>query len=312
MDASGSFCVQLGPQWLLMAMGEGRCWLVRLDTSKTLPLPASSLAIQCRSLIASAIEGAIATGLSQTCDSPAADACTMGRYIRWLVGNYIFAAQTPGLFRRAASRFEASCRSDLAAFALKKAEEEDGHANLAYRDLEALGLPVDQVTSLIRPPSADSFVDRFRAYVESTRPIMLFGFSYCLERMALARSDLFIRKIQAICPPKAHAIRFLTVHSGAGSDSSHVHEQLSFFESLNNGEQSAVVLAAFETAAMLARQHLMDQSLTDEEIFRRLRRSGIRSPHYENERKTDEICGDAAKASSPLESYEWTIAGPQT
>jgi hypothetical protein len=59
-------------------------------------------------------------------------------------------------------------RRDLAKLALKKAEEEDGHANLAYRDLEDLGLPAGEVIRLIQPPSAAAFADRFETLVESS------------------------------------------------------------------------------------------------------------------------------------------------
>src|SRR5208337_2034465 len=138
MDALHSLCVQLSARELLIAAPDGLSWLTCLDTSKITALPVSALAAERSSLAASAIEGAVIAGLAQTGETPTNVSCTLARYIRWLVGNYVFAGQTPGLFRRAAERFEASFRSDLAVFARKKAEEEDGHANLAYRDLEAL------------------------------------------------------------------------------------------------------------------------------------------------------------------------------
>ena len=101
---------------------------------------------------------------------------------------------------------------------LQKAAEETGHAALAYRDLEALGLPASEVVRLVQPPSAKAFADRFRAYVESSTPIVLFGLSYCLERMAVARDDAYIRKVEAVCPPGTRADRFLKVHSGVGTE----------------------------------------------------------------------------------------------
>jgi pyrroloquinoline quinone (PQQ) biosynthesis protein C len=203
---------------------------------------------------------------------------TLLRYIRWLVGNYVFAGQTPGLFRRAAERFEAAGRGDLAEFALQKAAEETGHADLAYRDMEGLGLPAAEVIALIQPPSATAFVHCFRDYVESNTPLALFGFSYCLERMAVERDDAFIRAVEAICPPQSKACRFLRVHSNVGSDGGHVHEQLSFFESLTGEELSLVTSAAYETARLLARQPLTDEALSDAEIDRRLRGAGIEVP----------------------------------
>jgi hypothetical protein len=232
-------------------------------------------------MAASAVEGAVIAGLAQTGDAPMDVSWTLPRYIRWLAGNYVFAGQTPGLFRRAAERFEQFLRPDLAAFARQKAEEEDGHAKLAYRDLAALGLPAAQVIALLRPPSADGFADRFRMYIESKEPIALFGFSYCLERMAVGRNHAFIQKIKSLCPATARAARFLKVHSNTGSDNAHVDEQISFFESLSEAELTVIVRAAFETATMLAQQSRMDQSLTDAEIHLRLARAGVKLPQAE-------------------------------
>jgi hypothetical protein len=276
MRAVQPLCVQLSADKLLVAAADGRCWLTCLRTSKITALPVSALAAQRLSLAASAVEGAVIAGLAQTGDAPMDVSWTLPRYIRWLAGNYVFAGQTPGLFRRAAERFEQFLRPDLAAFARQKAEEEDGHAKLAYRDLAALGLPATQVIELVRPPSADAFADRFRMYVESKESIALFGFSYCLERMAVGRSEAFVQKIKSLCPATARAARFLKVHSNTGSDSAHVDQQMSFFESLSEAELTIVVRAAFETAAMLAQQSVMDQSMTDAEVRSRLDRAGIR------------------------------------
>ena len=163
----------------------------------------------------------------------------------------------------------------LAEFALKKAAEEEGHAELAYRDLEDLGLHATQVIELIRPPSAGAFADRFASLVEFSNPVALFGFGYCLERMAVERDDAFVEMVRSICPPQSRAVRFLKVHSNAGSDGTHVDEQLSFFELLTQQELELIIGAAFDTAVMLGQQPAMDQALTDLEICRRLASAGI-------------------------------------
>jgi hypothetical protein len=287
--------VQLCADKLLIAAADSRSWLACLDSSKVTALPASALASERSSLAASAMEGAIVGGLAQTGDAPTDVSWTLARYVRWLAGNYVFAGQTPGLFRRAAERFEASSRPDLAAFARKKAEEEDGHAGLAYRDLGALGLPAAQVIELVRPPSADAFADRFRTYVEADEPIALFGFSYCLERMAVGRSEVFIQKIKSLCPATARAACFLKVHSNVGSDNTHVHEQMSFFESLTEPELTIVARTAFETAVMLAQQSLMDQSLTEGEILLRLGGAGIKLPDAETGSERNQADADMRK-----------------
>jgi hypothetical protein len=268
-------CIQISPETLLIAVPDGRSWLTVIGASGVAALPVSTVAAERASLAASAVEGAIVAGLLRKEYAAAVGPYTLLRYVRWLAGNSVFAAQTPGLFRRAAERFAAAGRRDLAEVCLRKAAEESGHARLACRDLEALGLPAAKAVRLIGPPSAHEFADRFRAYVESDAPIALFGFSYCLERMAVERDEAFIRKVAAICPPGARAQRFLRVHSTIGSDSTHVRDQLSLFESFSGPELATVARAAYETAGMLARQPLTDQALTDEEIDRRLRLAGI-------------------------------------
>src|SRR5262249_21681665 len=157
-------------------------------------------------------EAAISAGLTQTGYAPSAGARTsLLGYIRWLASNYIFTGQTPGILRRAADRFEELGRSDLAEFSRQKAVEEDGHAELAYRDLQDLGLPAIETICAVQAPSATVFVDRFRNYAESSTPITLFGFSYCIERVAVGRDDAFIRAIDAVCPSGCRAFRFLKV-----------------------------------------------------------------------------------------------------
>src|SRR6516225_1564751 len=155
---------------------------------------------------------------------------------------------------------------------------QEGHADLAYRDLVDLGLPANQVLELIRPPSAVAFADRFARLVESDDPVALFGFSYCLERMAVERDDAFMQVVRSICPPQTRALRFLKVHSIVGSDGAHVDEQLSFFDTMTHEELEAIVGAAFGTAVMLGQQPTMDQALTDLEICRRLACAGITLP----------------------------------
>jgi len=275
--------VQLSPARILTAMADGRSWMIEFGKQHFIPLPVSPVAAARSSPAAGLIEAAISAGLTQTGHTPVEKPRTsLPGYIRWLVGNYIFASQTPGIVRRAADRFEELGRSDLAEFSRQKAAEEDGHAELAFRDLQALGLPAIETICAVQAPSATVFVDRLRNYAESSTPITLFGFSYCLERVAVGRDHDFIRTIEATCPPGCRAFRFLKVHSNVGSDHAHVEEQLTFFESLSEADLTLVVCAAYETAALLAHQSQMDQAVTDEEIGRRLEAAGVRSLLHES------------------------------
>jgi len=270
-------CIALPDSTLLIAALDGRCWVTTLAPCQVSAVPVSTIAAQRATVAASAIEGAVALGLAPAGEVRAPAPYTLPRYIRWLVGNYLFAGQTPGLFRRGAERFSAAGRPDLAQVCLKKAAEEAGHARLAFRDLGALGCDAAEVVRLLEPPSASIFADRFRSYVESGEPVALFGFSYCLERMAAERDEAFIRRVESVCPPGSRALSFLKVHSAIGSDNTHVYEQLALFESLDQADLVAVVRAAYETAQLLARQQSMDEALSDEEINRRLRKGAFRT-----------------------------------
>jgi hypothetical protein len=275
IDLASPQLIQIASGRLLTAMPDGRSWLIELGSPRLTALPVSAVAAGRSTLAASFVEAALSAGLTRAGHHPTLELYTLPRYILWLAGNYVFAGQTPGLFRRAAECFAQLGRTDLAEFSLKKAAEEDGHADLARLDLEALGLPAAETIRAIRPPSATDFADRFRSYVESSTPIALFGFSYCLERMAVGRDDAFIRTVKAICPPKCRAFRFLKVHSNVGSDHVHVDEQLAFFESLSDSDLIPIICAAYETAELLARQPFIDRALTDEQIDRCLKEVGI-------------------------------------
>lgn len=313
-----SDCIGLDERTLLVAAGDGRSWLVTLANGATVALPRSSVARRRASLAAGAIEGAIYAGLTHAGSAPAqpaSDACAFDdsprhvllRYVKWLAGNALFAAQTPGLFREGAARLAAQGRSDLAAFAQRKADEEDGHAALALADLTALGLQADVVVRALNPPSATAFALRFRDLVHSADPIALFGFSYCMERMALERDAAFAASVAAALPPGCKAQRFLAVHSALGSDQAHVDEQLALFESCTAAARHAIVKTAFQTACMLAAQREMDRALTAQEIEGRLTGFGgniacMRGPGADSERgnatsRTDAYCHGDAVAS---------------
>ena len=162
--------IQITSSRLLTATPDGQSWLVELDLQLLTALPTSAIAARRSSTAASFIEAAISAGLTQTGNAPSASPhISLLGYIRWLAGNYVFAGQTPGIFRRAADRFEELGRSDLAEFSRRKAAEEDGHAELASLDLQALGLPAIETIYAVQPPSATEFADRFRNYAEFKR-----------------------------------------------------------------------------------------------------------------------------------------------
>src|SRR4051794_11137580 len=89
--------IQITSSRLLTAMPDGRSWLVELSSSLLTALPISPIAMTRSSVTASLVEGAISAGLTQTGFTPSVGSRTsLPGYIRWLVGNYVFAGQTPG------------------------------------------------------------------------------------------------------------------------------------------------------------------------------------------------------------------------
>ncbi len=277
MDEAGlTQRAQLSPDKMLIAASDGRCWLSDLERGSNLvELPVPAPENGSTAMTHALLEGAIFVGLNPEGKPNQDTSYTLPRYIKWLVGNYLFAAQTPPTFRRAAHRYTKMGRDDLAQFAEKKAREETGHHHLAHRDLEALGLPADTVIELIQPPSAQAFVEYFNRCVDSDAPVSSFGFSYCLERLSLLRDAAFIEKAREVCPIGVDATHFLRVHSATGSDGDHVPEQIEFIAGLDAPDRQHVTHAAFETAVLLGRQRALDGDLTDDEICRRLEHAGV-------------------------------------
>jgi len=79
-SVTGTF--QISPQTLLIAVPDGRCWLMGIGSSEVTALPASAVAAERSTLAASAVEGAIAAGLALAEHTPAAEPYTLLRYIR--------------------------------------------------------------------------------------------------------------------------------------------------------------------------------------------------------------------------------------
>jgi hypothetical protein len=263
--------IRLSDGLLLTAGPGGKSWLVNLVSRQVIALPVSAIATEKPGLSTSLVEGAVFAGVAHSGAAVRVTPQTLPKYIRWLVRYQLFTEQTPALLRQGAQNLAVAGSNHLAEFVSRKADEETGHHNLAFLDLEALGLglSVAEVIRLVRPPSANVLVSKLREYVESSEPIGLLGFSYCMERMTIEKDESFISGIEAMCLPMS-ACRFLRVHSGTGSDRDHTIEQLALFETLDFGKLTAVVQAAFETAKMIMTLDTIDQVLSDDEIDHRL------------------------------------------
>ena len=121
----------------------------------------------------------------------------IARHIRWLAGNYARRAD-PGAVpsrRRAVHERAAGSRG------VRSREGRRGNRPRRARPPGPRGAgPCGRKRTGWSPPSANAFADRVQSYVESSELIAPFGFSYCLERMAVGRDDVFIRNVEAVRP----------------------------------------------------------------------------------------------------------------
>lgn len=246
----GSATVRLSNGQVLVAIADGRSWLLDLYTPHPQPLPLSDIAKARKSVVAGLVEGAILAGLRAR-RSPKPASYTLDRYIRWLAGNCVFAGQTPVLLRTAASGLRQLHKDRLADLAERKAVEESGHAELARRDLQSLGVVSRSDLAALVPSTAEAFVAALRRLACARNPVGVFGLSYCLERLALLRDQAFIGEVERLIPLRIKADRFLIVHSAQGSDSAHVNELLSEFDRLHQEDVQIIVGATWETASRI-------------------------------------------------------------
>ena len=177
-------------------------------------------------------------------------ALTSTRWIWRLASAYHMTHYVPQLLKDAARGFEAQGRTELAAWALEKVEEETGHDRLAWLDIQSLGYDADAVVKTLVPPAAIALVDYFRRSVRDSDPIDCVGYTYTLERLSLGIGAEYIQSVEALLPAKVNATRFLRVHSAVGADADHVGENVSLVAELSAQERSRIARACYETALM--------------------------------------------------------------
>jgi hypothetical protein len=177
---------------------------------------------------------------------------TLVGYIVALVGAYHTSVDTPRNLRRAASRFKALGRPEVAAYLEERAREETGHDRLALKDLRALGVPGEQLVAHFFPEGIKPLCKRFDDLCAQDYPIGCIGYSYCLERIAALKQKSDIEKVEALCPEGVDATRFLRSHSSLGSEASHVDETIEFVASLPADDRIKVVQETYESALIMA------------------------------------------------------------
>jgi hypothetical protein len=200
------------------------------------------------------LDGAIAAACFGRAPEPRDVPLTPIRWAWRLAGFYRTTEATQRLLPRAAARFAASGSRALAAWARTRAREERGHDVLARRDLHGLGYDPDQVLDRFDPPGARALVRFFARAVEGADPIGCVGYSYALERLAAERDARAVAAVRAMLPPGVHATRCLAVHSGAGSDASHVADTIAVVAGLPAARRVAVATATYQTARLFYRR----------------------------------------------------------
>jgi hypothetical protein len=202
---------------------------------------------------------------------------SLTRLVYMLAGSYHH-LQTPSRLARAAATFKDLKRDDIAAFLQLKVREESGHDRLALRDLDALGLPGQEIANTLRPPVSIRLLELLDSYSRRSYPMAVLGYTYCMERLAILYGDEDIDAYQALCPSGVDATRCLRVHSGVGADDEHVDELVDFVTTLDKSDISLVAAATCETASVMVDALLADAATTDADIAAHLQRGGIALP----------------------------------
>jgi hypothetical protein len=198
------------------------------------------------------LDGAINLGFAAIESRLARPEPTLAGYIVALVGAYHTSVDTPRNLRRAASRFNALGRPEVAAYLEERAREESGHDRLALKDLRALGVPGERLVANFMPEGIKPLCQRFDELCAQDYPIGCIGYSYCLERIAALKQASDIEKVKALCPDGVDATRFLRSHSALGSEASHVAETIAFVASLPANDRTSVVRETYESALIMA------------------------------------------------------------
>jgi hypothetical protein len=226
------------------------------------------------------LDGAINLGFAEIEQRLAQPEPTLAGYIVALVGAYHTSVHTPRNLRRAAARFEALGRPEVAAYLEERAREETGHDRLALKDLRALGVPGERLVANFMPEGIKPLCQRFDDLCAEDYPIGCIGYSYCLERIAALKQKADIDKVKALCPDGVDATRFLRSHSSLGSEAYHVEETIAFVASLPANDRISVVQETYESALIMAEGYNHELLKSEAEMLEEIKEAlGEALPH---------------------------------
>ena len=208
------------------------------------------------------LDGALHLGFARIAAHGVQPEPTLAGYIVALVGAYHTSVHTPRNLQRAADRFRALRRPEVADYLEERAREETGHDRLALKDLRALGMPGERLVTCFIPEGIRPLCDRFDALCNEDYPIGCIGYSYCLERVAALKQEADIERVQALSPDGKDATRFLRSHSSLGSEADHVDETITFVASLPPQDRIEIVREVYRSALVMAEgyRHELDKS----------------------------------------------------
>lgn len=219
------------------------------------------------------LDGAINLGFTAIEKRLARPDPTIVGYIVALVGAYHTSVDTPRNLQRAARRFNALGRPEVAAYLEERAREETGHDRLALKDLHALGVPGERLVANFIPEGIKPLCERFDELCAQDYPIGCIGYSYCLERIAALKEKTDIEKVQAMCPEGVDATRFLRSHSSLGSEAAHVEETIVFVASLPANDRIRVVQETYQSALILAQGYNHELLKSEAEMLEELQQA---------------------------------------
>ncbi len=242
--------VRIAPDKVVVATAN-RVWVYRPDSAASSdPFAQQMVSAGSVATTQKLLDTSIVLAKRAVSSSHCPPALSRTRWIWHLAGQYHLTHSTPRLMQEAAQLFAAAGRESLAQWATQKGIEERGHDRLALLDIQSLGYEAETVVQALVPPSAKVLLDYFTRSVQASDPISCVGYSYTLERLALAIGEEYIQAVEALLPPGTCATRCLRVHSGVGSDVEHVEETVELVVGLTPEERTRVAIACYETALL--------------------------------------------------------------
>lgn len=165
-----------------------------------------------------------------------------------LAGYFHTTHATRRLLPVVARSFLESGQQALADWARRKISEEEGHDELALRDLAELGYRSRELVQAVIPPRAAAWVADFERIAACADPVESVGYAHALERLALLRGEPEIAAIEASLPAGVNATRCLRVHSAVGTDRAHIRTNVTVTARLAASLRRRIARACHRTA----------------------------------------------------------------